>query len=129
MYSRYVATRLLSLSHRHCTEQSTRYCSFRKQFGTFRCSCKNSAWLRGHGIQVARAFARQFEFIAAQRIRRTIQLFQLYSTIWDEVALKAIFKFWRKRFTKGARDLIVAAVGVRAYNWDQHRIEDKELER
>lgn len=126
MYSRYIASRLLSLNYGRCTPQ-TKICSFRRQLAGFRCNCKNSAWLKEQGAQVARACARQFEFIAALRIRRAIQLFQLYSSVWGEVALKEFFKAWRKKFARRARDFIVAAVGVNAYDWDQQRIEDTEL--
>ncbi|XP_015592069.1 stAR-related lipid transfer protein 7, mitochondrial [Cephus cinctus] len=84
-------------------------------------------WFREQGIQVARACAKQFEFIAAQRVRRSMQIFHLYTKIWDEVALREFIKSWRCRVGRNAKEFLVSAVGVSIYNWDRERISDEEM--
>lgn len=86
-------------------------------------------WFREQSEQVAKACARQFECIVAQRVRRTLQIFHLYTKIWDEAALRAFMNIWRRRVGQNARKYLMGAVGVSAYNWDQERISDDELYR
>ncbi|XP_014220474.1 stAR-related lipid transfer protein 7, mitochondrial-like isoform X1 [Trichogramma pretiosum] len=133
MYSRYIPSRfLLPLAQRRSASSSSTSSYYhqqlrRRHFGDmFHCFfCRTR--LREHGAQLARLCARQFEFVAAQRVRRSLQIFQLYSKIWDEVALREFARSWRRRLARKARDFLVGAVGVSVYNWDQQRIHDKEL--
>lgn len=97
------------------------------RFGDYR--KRLSVWLREQGIQVTKACKRQFEFIAAQRIRRYLQIFHLYTRIWDEVALREFMRLWRLRVERNARNFLISAVGVTIYNWDRDRISDEELNR
>ncbi|XP_012252654.2 stAR-related lipid transfer protein 7, mitochondrial [Athalia rosae] len=85
-------------------------------------------WFRQQSAQVAKSCARQFECIVAQRVRRTLQIFHLYTRIWDEVALKSFVNMWRRRLSQNARQYLMGAVGVSVYNWDHHRISDIELQ-
>ncbi|XP_003692055.1 stAR-related lipid transfer protein 7, mitochondrial-like isoform X2 [Apis florea] len=84
-------------------------------------------WLKEQRVQVTRACARQFEFIAAQRIRRSLQIFHLYTRIWDEVALKEFIKTWKRRTLKNAKHFLTSSIGVTIYNWDRERITEEEL--
>lgn len=91
---------------------------YRRKFGL---------WVREQGVQLAQTCTRQFEFIAAQRIRRSVQIFHLYTRIWDEVALKEFIKSWRSRMLKNTRHFLMSAVGVTMYNWEHQKIGDEEL--
>lgn len=93
------------------------------------CKFKMNMWLKGQSIQIVRACTRQFEYIAALRIRRSIQVFHLYTRIWDEVALREFIRSWRGRITKNTKEFLVGAVGVTAFNWEQERIADNEMYR
>ncbi|KAJ8674111.1 hypothetical protein QAD02_005373 [Eretmocerus hayati] len=133
MCSRYISGVLLKRNSPHFACETYRNAHFYtnpygKRHSKFKwCGRRMSLWLREQGVQVFRACTRQFEFIAAQRIRRSVQIFHLYSKIWDEVALKEFIKIWKRRMARNTRDFIVASVGVTMYNWDQERISDNEV--
>lgn len=93
------------------------------------CKCKISMWLKGQSIQIVRACTKQFEYVAAMRVRRSIQIFHLYTRIWDEIALKEFIRSWRRRVTNNTREFLIGAVGVTAFNWEQERIVDDEMYR
>ncbi|XP_011645417.1 stAR-related lipid transfer protein 7, mitochondrial-like isoform X1 [Pogonomyrmex barbatus] len=99
----------------------------RGKLGSYR--KKISSWFREQGTQVAQACKRQFEFVAAQRVRRHIQIFHLYTRIWDEVALREFMRLWRLRLAKNAKNFLISAAGVSMYNWDRDRISDEEINR
>ncbi|KAK0080945.1 hypothetical protein PV325_013069 [Microctonus aethiopoides] len=86
-----------------------------------------SVWLNEQSIHIARACTKQLEFILAQRIRRSLQLFYLYNKLWDERALKLLMKSWRYRLGRNTKEFIMGAVGVTIFNWDDERITDDEL--
>ncbi|XP_034940585.1 stAR-related lipid transfer protein 7, mitochondrial-like isoform X2 [Chelonus insularis] len=90
---------------------------------------KISIWFSEQSLQVAKACTRQFEFIAAQRVRRSLQFFQLYAKILDDIAFKKFMRSWRRRLTKTlyTREFFISAVGVTMFNWDEERIADEEL--
>lgn len=92
------------------------------KFGAYRKDI--NLWFREQGKQVAQTCKRQFEFITAQRIRRYVQIFHLYTRIWDEVALKEFIRSWRLRIT---RNFLWSTVAVTMYNWDHERISDEEV--
>lgn len=135
MYSRYVSGILLRryTSSSACEVIKNVHFSpqhYGKVHGRFKwCGRKMSMWLREQSIQVVRACTRQFEFIAAQRIRRSMQIFHLYTRIWDEVALKEFIRSWRRRVTRNTKDFLIGAVGVTMYNWEQEKISDGEMYR
>ncbi|KAF7412236.1 hypothetical protein HZH66_001132 [Vespula vulgaris] len=97
----------------------------RIKFGGYR--KRIDLWFKEQSTQVAKACTRQCEFIVAQRIRRSIQIFHLYTKIWDEVVLKEIIKSWRTRVIRNSRKFLVGTVGVSVYNWDLERISDEEV--
>lgn len=86
-------------------------------------------WLRDQGTQVAQTCKRQFEFVAAQRVRRCMQVFHLYTRIWDETALREFMRSWRRRVARNAKGFLISATGVTVYNWDRDRISDEEIKR
>ena len=135
MYSRYVSGILLRRYTSNFTGETIRNVHFFTQnsnrvHGRFKwCSRRMSMWLRDQSIQVVRACMRQFEFIAAQRVRRSVQIFHLYTRIWDEVALREFIKSWRRRVARSTKDFLVGAVGVTVYNWEHERIADNEMYR
>lgn len=88
---------------------------------------KIGLWVKEQSVQVAEACTRQFEFIAAQRIRRSVQIFHLYTRIWDEVALKEFIKSWRHRVARNTKRFLMSTVGVTMYNWERERISDEEV--
>lgn len=98
-------------------KDSVRFSSYRKRIGV---------WVKQQSEHVVEACTKQFEFIIAQRIRRSIQIFHLYTRIWDEVALREFLKAWRRRLQKNTKHYLLGAVGV-AYNWDDERISDNEV--
>ena len=88
-----------------------------------------NSWFKEQGVQLVCACLKQFEFIAAQRIRRSIQIFQLYARLWDEVALREFIKSWKQKTFHKAKKYLLGSIGVSAYNWDKERISDKEMQR
>ncbi|XP_015110043.1 stAR-related lipid transfer protein 7, mitochondrial [Diachasma alloeum] len=84
-------------------------------------------WLRDHSIEVTNACTRQLEFIVAQRVRRSLQLFELWTKIWDDVALKEFLRAWRRRARRSGRELLFSSVGVTMFNWERDRIDNEEL--
>lgn len=101
-------------------ENYERFCKYRSRV---------AFWLKEQSGQVAEACARQFEFIAAQRIRRTLQIFHLYTRIWDEIALKEFMKIWKRRTLRNAKHFLTSSIGITMYNWDRERISEEELKR
>lgn len=103
----------------------SKHFSARIKFGGYR--KRIDLWFKEQGTQVAKACTKQCEFIIAQRIRRSIKIFHLYTKIWDEAVLKEIIKSWRMRVLKNTRQFFISAVGVSVYNWDRERISDEEI--
>ncbi|CAL1674249.1 unnamed protein product [Lasius platythorax] len=113
----------LAIVLQHCGPKTQN----RGKFGIYR--KRISLWFREQGTQVAQVCKKQFEFVAAQRIRRYIQIFHLYTRIWDEVALREFMRSWRLRLARNARNFLISAAGVTVYNWDRDRISDEEINR
>lgn len=82
-----------------------------------------------HPKNVFRLWAHQCEYVVAQKIRRCQQMFCLYTTLWEERALKEFMKRMRITITKRSKDLVLAAVGVSAYNWEANRIAEDEIKK
>ncbi|KYN14022.1 PREDICTED: stAR-related lipid transfer protein 7, mitochondrial isoform X1 [Trachymyrmex cornetzi] len=116
-------TSKLALVLQHCGPRT----QGRGKLGSYR--RRISSWFREQGTQAAQACKKQFEFVAAQRIRRYIQIFHLYTRIWDEVALREFMRLWRLRLAKNAKNFLISAAGVSMYNWDRDRISDEEINR
>lgn len=133
MYTAQLSGLLLKRFNSAYAHNGTRLASsfgHRENYGKLREYRKRlSLWLKEQGGQVAEACARQFEFIAAQRIRRSLQIFHLYTRIWDEVALKEFMKSWRNRTLRNTRHFLMSSIGITMYNWERDRISEEELNR
>ncbi|XP_033214018.1 stAR-related lipid transfer protein 7, mitochondrial-like isoform X2 [Belonocnema kinseyi] len=92
------------------------------------CNRRLNSWFREHGVQLVCLCIKQLELIAAQHIRRSIEIFQLYEKLWDEVALKELIKSWRQRTYHKTKKYLFGTAGVSAYNWDFEQITDEKLQ-
>ncbi|XP_074116093.1 stAR-related lipid transfer protein 7, mitochondrial isoform X1 [Cotesia typhae] len=88
---------------------------------------KFSVWFVEQSIVIARLFCRQFEYIAAQRVKRSLKLYQFYPYFWEDLLFRKLFKLWRKCKTRNSKEFLISAVGVSMFNWDEERIDDQEL--
>ncbi|XP_054010029.1 stAR-related lipid transfer protein 7, mitochondrial-like isoform X2 [Hylaeus anthracinus] len=130
MYTVQLPGLLLKRFNTNYVQNNTRLASFGQygNYGKFReCRKRINHWLKEQGGQVAEACTKQFEFIIAQRIRRSLQIFHLYTRIWDEVALKEFMKSWRNRALKNSRHFLMSSIGITMFNWDRERITEDEL--
>ncbi|RZF34911.1 hypothetical protein LSTR_LSTR014711 [Laodelphax striatellus] len=80
--------------------------------------------LRNQSVNLLRSCAEQCEFILAQRVRRSQQIFCLYMKIWDEVALKHFLECMRRNFLRKGKHLLL---GLVIYNWDEERIKEEDI--
>lgn len=83
--------------------------------------------LQKHSFLILSTCAQQCECVLAHRIRRGQQIFNLYSKLWDEVALREFGHRLRQQFARRGKELLFGAVGVSAFNWDDKRISDVEM--
>ncbi|XP_076651276.1 stAR-related lipid transfer protein 7, mitochondrial [Halictus rubicundus] len=131
MYTAQFSGLLLKRFHRDYVRYGTRLAPpfrYYGNYGKFReCRKRISVWLKEHRGRVAEACTQQFEFIAAQRVRRSLQIFHLYTRIWDKTALKEFMKSWRNRAFRNSRRFLTSSIGVAVFNWDRERISEKEL--
>ncbi|RZF42314.1 hypothetical protein LSTR_LSTR003932 [Laodelphax striatellus] len=80
--------------------------------------------LRNQSVNLLRSCAEQCEFILAQRVRRSQQIFCLYMKIWDDVALKHFLECMRRNFLRKGKHLLL---GLVIYNWDEERIKEEDI--
>lgn len=132
MYTVQLSGLLLKRYHRSYVQTGTRLTPSRYygNYGKFReCQKKISLWLRDRSGRVAEACIRQVEFIAAQRVRRSMQIFHLHARVWEKVVLKEFIKSWRNRSFRNSKRLLTSTIGVTVFNWDHERISDEQLNR
>lgn len=86
-----------------------------------------NSWFTGQSVEIICTCVKQLEFIAAQRIKRSIQVFRLYVRLWDEVIKKEIIKYWRTKSYHKNKMYLLSTIGVVAYNWDKERITNEEI--
>lgn len=86
-----------------------------------------SGKLKDHSTIFIRAWRRQCEYILAQRFRRTQQMFCLYTTLWEENALKELLSRMRQQMSRRSKELVFGAIGVSSFNWDENKITNAEL--
>ncbi|XP_060523581.1 stAR-related lipid transfer protein 7, mitochondrial isoform X2 [Cylas formicarius] len=70
---------------------------------------------------------RQLECVFAQRVRRGQQMICMYSKWWEEKAFKEFLRKLRVTINRNGKELLLGAVGVSAYNWEENRIRDAEF--
>lgn len=91
-------------------------------------SLKDRLFIRkGDTRKLVRVWAHQCECVVAQRVRRGQQMFSLYSKLWEEHALRAFINRMKQQLARRSKDLLMGAVGVSAYNWEDLRIPDDEM--
>ncbi|XP_064118894.1 uncharacterized protein LOC135223903 [Macrobrachium nipponense] len=74
-----------------------------------------------------RLVTRQFEVQTAERIRRGLQLYSVYSRLWGEEAARAWLKSIRRVLITRGRRFLLSAVCFSNYNWDANKISDESL--
>ncbi|GLV45483.1 uncharacterized protein CBL_05586 [Carabus blaptoides fortunei] len=83
--------------------------------------------LKDQSTIIIRAWTRQCEHIIAQRVRRSHQMFCLYSRLWEERALRELLRRMQQQMTRRSRDLLLSAMGISAFSWESNRISDEEM--
>lgn len=83
--------------------------------------------LKDQSTNIIRAWTRQCEHIIAQRVRRSHQMFCLYTRLWEERALRELLRRMKQQMTRRSRDLLLSAMGITAFSWESHRISDEEM--
>ena len=77
---------------------------------------------------IADLFAKQCNAIAAQRIRRTGQIFHLYTKLYDRNSVKRVFeKFQRQFLRNGKVKPIHFLLSAALFSWEQEKIKDTEI--
>ncbi|CAH1784595.1 unnamed protein product [Owenia fusiformis] len=78
---------------------------------------------------LSKQLADQCNFIACHRLRRTAQIFNLYSRIYDERTIKYVIeKFGHTFLRNGKTKPIYMLFGASIFQWDQKSITDSEIE-
>lgn len=72
-------------------------------------------------------WAHQCECLLAQRLRRCQQMFTLYSSWWEEHALKEFIHNMRQNLSKRGKEFALGTIGLSSYNWEQNRIPETEI--
>lgn len=86
--------------------------------------------LNEHLVILSELFARQCHAIAAQRARRTAQVINLYSRIYNERSLSFVLDRLRSNFFKRAKGRpIYLLFGSTVFNWEKEKINEEELTR
>lgn len=77
--------------------------------------------------KILHVWAHQCECVVAQRLRRTQQMFSLYSKLWGENALKDFLIKIKGQIQLRSKQFIIGAVGAAMFDWDKKRIKDEEI--
>ncbi|XP_058458611.1 stAR-related lipid transfer protein 7, mitochondrial isoform X1 [Malaya genurostris] len=72
---------------------------------------------------ILRLWATQCEFVFAQQLRRSQQIFALYAKIWEERALRELLRRFRGQVQHHAKSFLLSSVTLLAFDWDKERIE------
>lgn len=78
---------------------------------------------------LVRIIVRQCEVHTSERIRRSMQLYTVYSRMWGEEAARRMLSNLRRMFLMRGRHLLLSAVCITQYDWDKEKISDESLER
>lgn len=82
--------------------------------------------LKDQSSKTLRVWAHQCECVFAQRLRRSQQMFSLYSKIWEERALKEFINNIRQQVARQSKQFIIGSACVGAA-WDNFRITDEQM--
>lgn len=83
--------------------------------------------LKANSVNIVRNCTEQCEFVIAHRIRRSQQIFSLYTKLWDEVALKQFIRKLRGQLARRGKEFLLGAGVVSAFNWETERIKDDDM--
>lgn len=87
-----------------------------------------NSWITEQGVKIICTCVKQIEFLAVKRIEQSVQIFQLYIKLWDKLLLKEFIKYWRKKGFHRNKTYLLSTIGIVAYNWEDERITNKEME-
>ncbi|XP_053685370.1 stAR-related lipid transfer protein 7, mitochondrial isoform X2 [Sabethes cyaneus] len=76
---------------------------------------------------ILRLWATQCEFVFAQQLRRSQQIFALYAKIWDERALRELLRRFRGQVQRHAKGFLLSSVTLLAFDWDRERIKYEDV--
>ncbi|XP_051170998.1 stAR-related lipid transfer protein 7, mitochondrial isoform X2 [Leptopilina boulardi] len=126
----YIRTPFDSLYFGHCRSFKRQVAGRPWNYGKLNkcCSQRINSWITEQGFKIICTCIKQLEFMAAQRIERSVQVFQFYIRLWDKVILKELIKFWRKKSFHKNKTYLLSTIGIVAYNWDKERITNEEME-
>lgn len=83
--------------------------------------------LKANSVNIVRNCTEQCEFVIAHRIRRSQQIFSLYTKLWDEVALRQFIRRLRRHLARRGKEFLLGAGIVSAFNWEKERIKDEDI--
>lgn len=79
--------------------------------------------VRDQSPSILRLWATQCEFVFAQQLRRSQQIFTLYAKIWEERALRELLRRFRGQVQRQAKGFLLSSATLLAFDWDRERIE------
>ena len=75
-------------------------------------------------------FGKQCNALAAQRLKRTVQIIDLYSQLYDKQQLQQFVKRLHSRLSRNKKDQsYMALFGAVLFSWEQNAISDEEVQR
>lgn len=83
--------------------------------------------MKEQSSKILHVWAQQCECVLAQRLRRSQQMFFLYSKLWEERALIEFLRKMQQQVTKCSKELLIGAVGISVYDWNTNRISDETI--
>ncbi|CAH0558641.1 unnamed protein product [Brassicogethes aeneus] len=84
---------------------------------------------KDQSANLLRVWAHQCECVVVQRLRRSQQMISLYSRMWGEGALKDLLRNMKLTFYKKNKELMLGAIGISTYNWEDNRLPEAELKK
>lgn len=80
-------------------------------------------------LYLLRTIVRQCEVHTAQKFRRGLQLYSVYSRMWGEEVARTMFANFRRVLISRGRHMLLSAVCFTNFNWDKEKIPREKLER
>ena len=79
---------------------------------------------------IAVLFGKQCNALVAQRLRRTVQIVDLYSQLYNKQQLQQFVKRLHSRVFRSKKDpSFIAIFGAILFSWEQNAISDEEVQR
>lgn len=83
--------------------------------------------VRDQSPNILRLWATQCEFVFAQQLRRSQQIFTLYAKIWEERALRELLRRFRGQAQRHAKGFLLSSAALLTFDWDRERIEYEDV--